>query len=86
MSVRLVTTPWLTKNFAGGSLATWAPTSWLEGLVERLAAPPSRGRPDTRIVAHGSGCGTVKFAGSRSADEVGGVRVEPDPRSAIWSG
>jgi hypothetical protein len=22
MSVRLVTTPWLTKNFAGGSLAT----------------------------------------------------------------
>ena len=51
-SVRLVTRPWLTKNLAGGSLATMGSHLYGSGAVERLAAPPFvaapplPGRPD----------------------------------------
>src|SRR5215218_6722336 len=46
-SVRLVTRPWLTKNFAGGSLATWAANLTARGVggAARRAAIPGTARP-----------------------------------------
>ena len=46
MSVRVVTRPELTKNFAGGSLATMGSNLVLDGAGQRFAAPPFPGRHD----------------------------------------
>src|SRR4051812_35661746 len=63
MSVRLVTTPWLTKNFAGGSLATYGSEStalegWWGGSPRRLPGRHDNGR----IVADPEGSGPVAIA------------------------
>src|SRR3954471_16898573 len=70
MSDRLVTRPWLTKNFAGGSLATVASRSArARGLVEQGRRFASRGVTTGRMVDEREGGARVASAPSSSSRE-----------------
>src|SRR4051812_24806078 len=71
MSDRLVTRPWLTKNFAGGSLATGASRSArARGLVEQGRRFASRGVTTGRMVDEPEGRARPASAAVRASTVV----------------